>query len=249
MTKPKVIIKNYKYNLNQTTAPKVEMVILNSKYETLHKPVYCKDYFNEFIATELDGKSRTQYGFISKRTNEFFVADTFKLALISRPIEYNKENFLTIDYLADIIQVLNTAENNRGYIPTYIEATEDDDIVVLNSDIRWADKPVYFSLYTLLIRVAMGYNNHESLENYINNYVNTGITCNYNDKYILRPCTAFVNYLINGGTVNQSWNDYPETRDLHNNSGINSYFKKFSYNIDKIIEDVSKKEAVQVDEV
>lgn len=223
--------------LCQTTSPKVEMILLNSEYVGLHVPVQCKDYFNEVVATELDTESRNVYGFTSEYTGQLLVGETFKIAL-----KYLHGEFPS-DYIDSLKAMLPILDSNRDFILSTVETTEDADIIVITSDIRWLLKPVYLSFYTLMLRMAMGYKG-ESLEEYYNNFLklDSSLICNGGDKYIANArLIPFLVYLANGGEVDQKFSDYTSTYNLHNHSGVSNYFQN---TLKSIVPNVTKKEKV-----
>lgn len=218
---------------------KTEFSILDDNYKTTHKPFCCKDYFNEIIATELDGKSRRQYGFVSKKLEfDLLSKDTFKLALINN-------SSVDINKYINGIKLLNQADKNRDYILTTIEETTDNNIIVLNIDTKWLSKPAYFSFYTLLIRLSYNYEGEE-FNNYIKEIypkinsqdkIHGSESMNYNTK------EDILIYLFEGNNILQKWEDYLDKSNsiLHNNSGMISYYKNiYNGNINKLKEDVAK---------
>lgn len=226
--------------LCQTTSPRIEMIILNSDYVGLHVPIQCKDYLNEVVTTELDQKSRTVYGFTSKYSGQLLNNETFKIALKF----LNTEEF-PLEYIESLEVMLANIDSKRNFIPSTIETTEDKDIIVITSDIRWLSKPAYLSFYTLMLRMAMGYKG-EPLEEYFNIFLtlDSSKICNGPDKYIAnKSLIPFLNYLANGGEIDQKFSDYTETMALHNSSGVSNYFKQ---KLNSIVPNVKKEEAIGI---
>lgn len=224
--------------LNQILS-KVEYVILDDNYKTTHKPFFCKDYFNEIIATEIDGKSREQYGFISSKL-DFNILDrsNFKLALICK-------NSVNIEqYIQGLLALLNKADKNRGFELTTIEETTDKQIIVLTIDTNWLKVPVYLSLYTLLIRLAYNYTN-EDFKDYIYNIydkIDSTKQIKYGDISVSTDVKDYIIYLFEGGKVLQKWEDCINHTNiiLHNNSGVIGYFNKYNKDLNKLKEDVEQ---------
>lgn len=223
--------------LVQTTSPKIEMILLDSEYKQLHVPVQCKDYLNEVIATELDMEPRTIFGFTSEYSGRLLVGETFNIALKFLEGEF------PLDYIESLGAMLAAIDSSRNFILSVIQTTEDKDIIVITSDIRWLAKPAYLSFYTLMLRMAMGYKG-EALEDYYSTFItlDSSKICNSSDKYIagasLHP---FLIYLANGGEITQEYSDYQKTSQLHNNSGVSSYFQQA---LKSIVPNVIKEEEV-----
>lgn len=223
--------------LNQIPS-KTEYVILDDNYKTTHKPFFCKDYFNEIIATEIDGKVREQYGFISSKLKfNLLDREVFKLALI------NKSSVNIDKYITGLLSMLNKADSNRGFNYTTIEKTTDQQIIVLTIDTNWLKVPVYLSFYTLLIRLAYNYNG-EDIKDYLYNIspkIDSSKKIKWDDDFISNNHKDFVIYLYEGGEVLQKWEDcINKSNDiLHNHSGLVTYFNnKYNKDLNKLKEDV-----------
>jgi len=237
--------------LNQNTT-KMEFVLVDNDYKTLHKPFYCKDYFNEIFATEIDSKVREQYGFRSEKLPvDILKQDIIKLALICK-----KDNIFDakFDYINKMLDLLNKADLNRGYIPTTVELTTDPNVVVLNIDTRWASKPAYFSFYTMNIRMSFNWTIGGDYNSFIVTdfkKTNSQNRINSSEYYCYDATEDFINYIFEGGLILQEWKEYlSENNDvLHNESGVNSYFgDKYGRNLNNLIEDV-KNNSVAKEEV
>jgi len=196
---PKVILEwPNKTSLIQLVTT-MEYVILDDNYQTTHKPFYCKDYFNEIIATELDGKSRTQYGFKSEKLKfNLLETTTFKLALLF------KSGVNVEQYIKGFNLLIPQMDNNRGFIPTTLELTDDPMILVLNIDTNWLKVPAYMGFYMLMLRLAYNYEGQDYKQFITTDFssktkINTNEFMSYNthqDKMV---------YLYNGGELLQKW--------------------------------------------
>lgn len=235
--------------LGQLTT-KTEYVILDgNNYKTTHKPFFCKDYFNEILATEYDNKSRIQYGFKSEKL-EFNILDTktFKLALI------NKSSVDINQYIEGLLLLLNQADKNRDFELTTIEETTDKHIIVLTVDTNWLKVPAYLSFYTLLIRLAYNYKG-EDFNQYITTIfpkIDSSVKISSGDSMIYKGSETLMLYLFEGGKLLQKWEDYLDVSNdrLHNYSGMNNYFRnKYKSDINKLKEDVEQNTKETVIEV
>jgi len=242
--------------LVQTLSPKIQMCMLSQHYQGLHVPIICKDYLQEFVATEIDGISRTIYGFTSEKTNLLFVGDTFNLAVVERPAcNYS----ISDEMLNGVLSLLHKFEDSRGFQRTEAiraKCTEKGPKgVVFKSDIKWLDKPVFVSFYGLLIRIGMNYNCKDDIESYLNSFTNldSKTVCSSEDIYksMRKEHVPFYIYLINGGDISQTWKEYLEEdpsekkspfqwENLHGNSGIVSYFNQHGNSIENIKKSLDK---------
>lgn len=223
----------------------VEYVMLDDNYKTLHKPFYCKDYFNEIILTEFDSKSREVYGFKSEKFPfNILETTTFKLGLLL------ENNINKSKYIQGLKYMLNQIDSNRNYLETNIEDTDLENEIILNIDTKYLHTPALFGFYNLMIRLAYNYNN-EDYEDYIRNiYPKIEST----DKIYSSDAMGFKGkenimiYLFNGGELLQSIEEYKKEENnynIHNNLGFISYFNiKYKNNLDKLIEDVKKNKKI-----
>lgn len=213
----------------------MQYVILDDNYQTMHKPFHCKDYFNEIIATELDGKKRRQYGFKSEKLPfNLLETTTFKLALIFKSGNIEQ-------YIKGFNLLIPKIDSNRGFITTTIELTEDKKVLVLNVDTNWLKVPAYMGFYMLMLRLAYNYEGQDFNQFIKSDFkgktdkINTNEFMSYNghqDKMI---------YLYEGGELLQKWEDYlkKDNSTLHNDSGFITYIGiKYNNDINLIIEDV-----------
>lgn len=223
----------------------MEYVLVDDNYKTLHKPFFCKDYFNEIIATEFDGKERTQYGFKSEKLPfDLLKKDTFKIALLG----VSGKNIFTDqnEFPKRIINLLNEVEINRGYNLSTLELTSNADHVVVSSDIKWMDTPVYMSFYGLLLRLAYNYEGGYTFNDFITKImpkidssksIKSGEYMNYSSGI------AMMNYLYEGGEVYQPWEDLlnVSTHQLHDCTGmIYFYCNTYQKDLEKIKKDAEK---------
>lgn len=223
----------------------MEYVLVDDNYKTLHKPFFCKDYFNEIITTEIDGKERIQYGFKSEKMPiDLLKQNTFKMALLGVKGKniFTNEN----EFPKRIINLLNEVEINRGYTLSTLELTSNEDQVVVTSDIRWMDTGVYISFYCLLIRLAYNYQGEYTFDEYINkifskidsnNLIKNGEFMSYNGSQ------PFMQYLYEGGLVYQPWEDKLSTylSTLHNDSGMYTFYNStYQQDLEKIKKDAEK---------
>lgn len=241
-----VIVMDWPNNtqLNQITS-RVEYVMLDNNYKTLHKPFFCKDYFNEILATEVDGKSRKQYGFVSEKFPfDILKEDTFKLALLF------KEGINREQYVNGLLYLLPQADANRGFEPVSIELPEDTGQIILNISTDWLQQPALWGFYTLLIRVAYNYQSEE-FEDYITNIYSkydSSQTVKSGEYMTYSQTIPFITYLFQGGQFVQSWEEQCKLDNmsiLHNSSGMINYFNSYNKDLNKIKEDVKNSQKVE----
>lgn len=235
---------------------KVNLVLLDDNYKTLHQPVYCKDYFNEVFATELDKKKRTQYGFVSEKFPiDVMTRETFKFGLLSDSKDGNNKLINVFEgdqYVKGLLTLLNEIEINRGFNLTTIEDTTEPNVKVLHSDTKWMDTAVYFSFYTLMIRMAYNYDGTMTYPDFLAAFksIDSSKKINGGEHYAFASAIPFLIYLYEGGKVNQPWSSLLELNSstLHNSSGLCTFYANNKSDLNKIKKDAEEKERVSSDD-
>lgn len=231
---------------------KVNLVLLDDNYKTLHQPVYCKDYFNEVFTTEIDSKIRKQYGFVSQKFPiDVMNRETFKFGLLSDTKDSNGKSINVFEgdqYVKGLLTLLNEIEINRGFKLTTIEDTTEPTVKVLHSDTKWMETAVYFSFYTLMIRVAYNYTGKETFPEFLNSFktIDSSKKINGGEHYAFSSAVPFLVYLYEGGKVNQPWSSLLELDNstLHNRSGLCTFYSTNNSDLNKIKQDAEKKEGI-----
>lgn len=252
---PTINIQLSGQSLNQNRTS-VQYVLLDDEYNNLHDPVFCKDYFNEIFLTQITGKIYTQYGMTtSKFDYPIMDKEMFKLGII-----LNKGND-PVKFINNVLKVLNEMETYRGFKHTTIEVTTNDLQLVLNSDSKWFSNSIYFSLYTLMIRVAYSYDKHDMpfMEWFAKEFklVDNANKLGVSDSmtYTTPTYIPYVEYLYKGGEVPMQWlgNEDLPSSTIHNCLGLYSYYgankEMINELIDKFKNDSNKKtDSVQADD-
>lgn len=193
--------------------------------EALHPSVQCKDYLHDVFWGEATGHPVHCYGFVWK-PGSMPAPQHGRYAL---GVYWNGE---TLSELAEkSAALLHYWENVLGFPSTGVELCNDGKALLFNPARVWVSKPLYISLYTLMIRVspALGKENPRTfLQDQMSKHAqgSSKLPCGYDLGYIAHGRDN-LSALMSGLHPVQSWTDFGDSVRVHSYSGVAYWKGKF----------------------
>lgn len=131
--------------------------LIDANHKLTHGNFTCKDYFNEMIYSNYQGRVPPVFGPFDIK------AESYRLALNNpqTPLAQYIENFTTfLNYWDDLMHVPRTT----------VEPTEDNSTIVLTINKEWFGQPIRLSLYLLLCRIGFFYTPDKTPMDYVKGY-------------------------------------------------------------------------------
>lgn len=175
MVKASVEIKHNRNGLIEGRSNGISFAFLKEKsrgkYETIMPVSPCKDYLNDVVYMENKKRDKsifgTVYGFSHEPEDLFknkhripLLVKDFGMGNYSGESIRNKHNAV-IDFINDI-EKLTGIERSTIKLKT----KKDDEFVFLISR-KWTENPITISLYSLLVRVGVGYSKHSNVKDFL----------------------------------------------------------------------------------
>lgn len=148
-----------------------------NNYSTVQPLSPCKDYLNEIVFTENTGIPSKAHGLVYKEKNNIFT----KFAYLAIKIVDKNGNYY---YSSNIENDKQLLKNNYKKIQNFINQIEElfeiksrtiiisanDNYFLVKLPINWCKSTISISLYSLLLRVALVYENEKSPLEYLKEY-------------------------------------------------------------------------------
>lgn len=222
---------DFTYDLNEAFNKGLRYALLDSEGNIRHKPVRCKDYFQDVYWSELLNKGKIkQYGFEWDGDNDNPISgqEFVNVLLISDEHQNIKGKHFNIQsFLNDVELILN--------IPNSIvqPSPDDDNDLILTYNNEWSKRPYLISMLYLFIRIGLQYEN----QGVLNFLYDKSLL----DKVLQNDSSVILNIIKKNKGVSkidilfeekilpeQNWKDYVELTNVHNNSGIMNFKMKIN---------------------
>jgi len=216
----------FNYNLIEAFSKGLKYALLDSEGNIRNKPVRCKDYFQDVYWSELLNKGEIkQYGFEwnGNNTNPISKQEFVNVLLISDEYQNIKGKHFNIQsFLNDVELILNIP--NSIVQPSH---NDENDLILTYSN-EWSKRPYLISLLYLFIRVGLQYENQgvlnflydkNLLDKVLQNDTSVLLNIIRKDKNVSKIDILFEQKLL----PEQNWEDYTNTSNIHNNSGIMNF--------------------------
>jgi hypothetical protein len=188
--------------------------LLNNEYIAQHRPIRCKDFFQDLIWAEKQKQSASIYGFTWKPTGKVLTNKTLLIGV--------KDEGKDIGVKAKNCQkLLNKLEAILKYPKSKCIPDDTGKAIVTRFSTKWTEVPYVFSLFTLLLRAGLAYNN-EPLEDFFKNS-GSNKDIPMNDRGYLNTGMPKITKLLEGHVYKQRYEDYASISSIHNSSGICNY--------------------------
>lgn len=206
-----------KAGLSEIYSVGLEMSLLDEQGNGLHPPVLCKDFLTDVFYSEAVNKEVSIYGF--KWTPAVIPAvleDTLHIGLRFKDEEIGTK-------IEAVKQFMNVFETALGFQHSITESTPDNKIIVIHFSKEWVQKPVLISLFTLLIRLSVGYSGQNVMD-YLNQVKINGNPYGSRDRsYVSSAWHKLENILAGTWNVEQTFVQYETVSMAHNYGGILNY--------------------------
>jgi hypothetical protein len=222
--------KKFNYNLVEAYSNGLQMVVLDNKGNIRHKPVRCKDYFQDMYWSEKLKKGNVkQYGFEWDGNNNKPVSKQryVYLGLISN------DSTILIENAYNMLKMLNCVENHLKIPFTTLQRDDNEKKnIILKYSNKWSNKPYLLSLFFLLVRSGFHYEGVFQIDN-IYKFLTIDILKkslsdgDKNSLFQLSKTEGLKEILLNKQKVESDWESYNLVYDIHNDSGIVSISNKY----------------------
>ena len=186
-------------------------------YKGINTPVRCKDFFQDAIWSEKLNKAMSIYGFSWKPEGKLLNQEFLFMGV--------RDEGKTIGDRAENCQsLLNKLEEILNYPLSSCKSDVTQKYIVTKFSIKWIEVPYLFSLFTLLLRSGLAFENESLKEFFEKSGSNQKITPN--DKGYLNSGMSKIKALLEGIVYPQKYEDYDNTSSIHNRSGICNFQPK-----------------------
>jgi len=231
-TLPTVEIKYCKKSggLSQIYSTGLQYCMYNEKGEQINQWVLCKDYLNEQIASQINEKSYSIYGFTADPNVDPKIDwDNTRILLNNS----KDKNFLSkignvLDFVNQIEDHMNLRKTTAEIVSNPEKKYEASGVFGVVSSARWMRSPTMMSLYALLLRVGFVHTIGNDWKDTYRGVMNGTIPAyQSNDRSYLTTGREGFEKILNVGYKEifyvQPKLNYPAKKDvgtLHNSSGI-----------------------------
>lgn len=213
--------------LSQIYSSGLEFAYANEQGEQCHPFAYCKDFLQDAVWATLNKAKASIHLF----TYEYNVNPPLDLKNVRMAVRLKGSKRVTFEEKCrKSLKFMNEVEKVQGFAPTVLQFggkhTSGNSVFVFISDAAWQHSPVMLSLYTLLLRVGMTYEEGPWREHFENAKSYLG----ENDKSYTTSAKKALDKIIGkspGEVFAKKFEDnYPADCNLtgmHHNSGIVSF--------------------------
>lgn len=197
----------------------------DGQFKGMHPPVRCKDYYQDIFWSQRSRKPFHIYCFdwTPNTVLDKQIADgTLLMALRYEDGTGMKELKQFKDGLQNF---LNAWEAVLGYKASTVEVSDDGLSLLIAFGPQWIEKPVSVSLFTLLLRVGIGYGGQPIME-FMSHVAKNGNVWGKNDGSYIQGSLPKLESILAEKSISwpQQFEDYAAcTTSLHSCSGILSY--------------------------
>lgn len=185
---------------------------LDNKLTGIHSPVFCRDYLQLVVWSEITGRSTNHLGFYYCGGPMQLPKKRFKMGLDY--IMANKNIAFRPEQMNMMKLILHYFEDSMGIERSSFKLKNNNDFILVESSTRWIQRPYLTSLYTLLLRYALKYDG-ETMDEFILNP--RGL---YADSHYFRKASAVIKLILAGEEINQTYDDYVSEESVYRDSGI-----------------------------
>lgn len=185
----------------------------------LHPPVRCKDFLTDAYWSEQTGKPVAIYGFKWKPGVKALAAKKQMIGLY-----YQGEDLSGQD--KSLQNFLNQWEDLLGLPNSKAELADDKKHIVVHFDREWTTQPIRVSLFTLLLRIGLGYDGSD-LKKFMERVKEKGNAFGRNDGNYTKTAWPKIERLLKEKELpwKQKFEDF-DAYNIHDNSGIVNYSGK-----------------------
>lgn len=222
--------------LNQVFTKGIQYAFLTRKFEQINHFAYCKDYLQDIVYCNIHKSKFNLYGMQYDYDKDLKLPYNTLLAI--RSLKKNK--ILCKKNVDNLLSFLNDIETKLKFRKTRLilcnNIQQNYDCIILDGSAKWKFSPPLISLYSLLIRIGVDYNNQGPIE-YLNLIKNTKSKFIFNrDQVLIDKIIPLLNSLFNNGIMSYFYKakieNYPKSDniyDVHNSSGIIALANKNCY--------------------
>lgn len=185
--------------------------MLDKDFVAMHRPIRCKDFFQDLIWAETKKQTGSIYGFSWAPTGEILNQKKLMIGVKDEGKDIG-------EYAKNCQKLLNQFETILKYPKSTCKADETGKAVVTTFSTKWTEVPYIFSLFTLMLRTGLGYKNEDLLQFFSSAGANQNIPMN--DRQYIKSGLPKIKELLNGVTRQQTYTQYDSIGQIHNNSGI-----------------------------
>jgi len=212
-----IIQNNLQHKLEEAVTSGIQFSLIENNIN-ITPLTYCKDYFQDIFWSQITGRDISIYGF---KCNSSLLKKRNKYTLILHhdDFELNKNNVNNLKHFIHYIERNFEIPKSIITLQTLINETDlslHNKCIKVRFDKQWGSEPHLLSMYLLLLRIGIFYNN-STVDNFIKNIDNS--ECLSNDKFLIKG-KPFIDIINKVKVYHTSWFDFSDNYDLHNNSGI-----------------------------
>ena len=210
--------------------------MLDEKFNSIHQPFFCKDYFNEMFGSIFLGRDKSIYGFSwkSEQSKDLLLKDRLKVALVA---ENQSTLFnMKLDHMREPLEkLLHSLETKLGFAKSRVLMFNNDLVVMVDFSKEWVQKPYLLSFFMMCLRIGYLYK-HDNAFDFFNMLVwkQYNIPVDKLTSHTTADIFSFTNNknsldnlvkILNGEMLPQKWTDYStkDTGTLHNSAGFVNY--------------------------
>jgi hypothetical protein len=185
--------------------------LLDENYKARHRPIRCKDFFQDVIWGEQKKETASIYGFSWKGDGSLLTKKKLVIGVKDEGKDIGEKAKNCQSLLNQFEKILKIPKSKC--IPDSTGTA-----IATEFSIKWTEVPYIFSLFTLMLRAGLGYNN-EPLEEFFTNAVkNQNIPMN--DRNYINQGLVKIKELLKGVKRPQTYEQYGSVSQIHNYSGI-----------------------------
>lgn len=185
--------------------------LLDKDYKARHRPIRCKDFFQDMIWGEKKKQTASIYGF-SWTGN----GDLLKQKKLVIGVKDEGKNIA--DKAKNCQSLLNQFETILKIPKCKCVPDSTGKAVATEFSVKWTEVPYIFSLFTLMLRAGLGYNNEPLEEFFSKAGANQNIPMN--DRQYITQGLPKIKELLKGTKRAQTYEQYASVGQIHNSSGI-----------------------------
>lgn len=190
------------------------------KYVGIHTPVRCKDFLSDAYWSEHTNakKDVTIYGFKwTPGVEKSVFNETQHMGL------YYEGKDLS-DQASRLQEFLNKWEQMTGIPESKVEADDSGKHLIVHFNKEWTTQPIRVSLFTLLLRVGLGYDGSD-VKKFMKAVSEKGNAWGRNDGNYTKTAWPKLERIFKEGGIpwKQKYSDYTEVHTVHGSSGIVNY--------------------------
>ena len=211
---------------------------LEDKYESLMKPTYCKDYFQDIMWYKATGLKFSQYGLsnhdFTSPTGEMYHMCIFYNQVNETAIKEHKE---LLGSSSNILTLINYFSNLYNFLPSTIEHVSisnpkvkgydkiKEEAVMISFDAKWFNSAPLMSFFNILIKVGYlftGKGNKTNIKAFLTTKLNK-FHCN-EQQYLLSSKEVIISFINGFLPCDTTWGLDKTSLNIHNN-GLVRYAK------------------------